>query len=61
MKQHSRNVAGIDVSKSELVVALLAREQEFACANDETGWQRLIERLRADAIERVGLEGFGGL
>jgi transposase len=60
MNQHSRNVAGIDVSKTELVVVLLGGEERFACANDVSGWQQLIERLRADAIRRVGLEASGG-
>jgi transposase len=60
MSQHSRNVAGIDVSKAELVVGLLARQETFACANNESGWQELIGRLTAEQIGRVGLEASGG-
>ncbi len=51
---------GIDVSKSELEVAILPGEV-FGVANDRGGIVTLVERLRELAPVRVVMEAAGGL
>ena len=51
---------GIDVSKAQLDIALRP-EGRFAASNDDAGFARVIERLRAVPPALVVLEATGGL
>ena len=51
---------GIDVAKSELVIAVRPTGARWAVANDERSARALAERLRADAPTLVVLEATGG-
>ena len=57
--QSNTKVAGIDVSKAELVVAVHGLEDLVRIANNEPGLERLIEWLKARGVFRVGLEATG--
>ena len=50
---------GIDVSKDTLDVAT-TRDEWFTCANDESGFQALLEWLGARPMERIIVEATGG-
>ncbi|MDE3077121.1 MAG: transposase, partial [Chloroflexota bacterium] len=52
---------GIDVSKAELVVAVLPTEAQWTVTNDEAGWTQLVERLQRLHPQRVVVEATGGL
>lgn len=60
-----RPVAGIDVSKGRLDVAVRREDpsvsvaERFSDTNDEAGWTRIAARLAALDVERVGLEASG--
>lgn len=51
---------GIDVSKSNLDVAVRPMEEHWRCANDEAGIEALVERLAKLAPTRIVLEATGG-
>jgi transposase len=53
-------VAGVDVSKARLDVALWPEGMSFSVDNDAAGWASLMERLREAGTIRVGLEASGG-
>lgn len=53
-------VAGIDVSKQWLDVALWGRRGDVRVARDRRGFAELAAWLRQQAVERVGLEASGG-
>lgn len=53
-------VAGIDVSKQWLDVALWGRPGGIRVARDAGGFVELVAWLRQHAVERVGLEASGG-
>lgn len=58
--QASAVVAGVDVSKARLDVALWPEGMSFSVDNDADGWTSLIERVREAGAVRVGLEASGG-
>ena len=51
---------GIDVAKSELVIAARPTGERWTVANDEPGVQALVGRLRQDAPTFIVLEATGG-
>lgn len=53
-------VVGIDVAKSELLVATVPSTEIWAVTNDEAGVQALVARLSELRPERVVLEATGG-
>lgn len=53
-------VAGIDVAKGWLDVAVGESGPGFRLANDPEGWQSLIGRLRALKVGVIGIEPSGG-
>lgn len=55
-----RVVAGIDVSKAQLDVALLPGAERLQCANDAPGIAELIKRLKAAGVELAVMEATGG-
>jgi transposase len=62
MEQHqsSTQVAGIDVGKHRLDVALSGSQDEIQVHNSPDGLAILLPWLRARHVERVGLEATGG-
>lgn len=59
-RQSSMKVAGIDVGKRRLDVAVHGSGDATAAQNDATGISELIGWLRAREVGRVGLEATGG-
>lgn len=59
VKSNTR-IAGIDVSKSRLDVAVHGAETMIALANGMSGHAELTGRLRSWGVTRVGLEATGG-
>ena len=59
-RQPSTKVAGIDVGKHRLDVAVHGLEDATAVGNDVAGISELIAWLRAREVGRVGLEASGG-
>jgi transposase len=59
-RQSNSKVAGIDVGKRRLDVAVHGLEDETAVTNDVAGVGELIAWLRAREVGRVGLEASGG-
>lgn len=59
-RQSSMKVAGIDVGKHRLDVAVHGSEDATAAKNDTAGISALIGWLRAREVGRVGLEATGG-
>lgn len=57
---NSESFIGIDVSKSNLDVAVRPTEERWRCANDEAGIAALVERLAKLTPTRVVLEATGG-
>jgi transposase len=53
-------VAGIDVSKGRLDVALYPERERFSVGNDSAGWQELCRQLRTRGVRAVGIEPSGG-
>lgn len=53
-------IAGIDVAKAKLDVAVHGEEAELQVANTEAGFVELVARLKAHGVHRVGLEATGG-
>jgi transposase len=56
----STKVAGIDVAKSKLDVAVHGSSQVVGFTNDSEGFERLGAWLSAQGVSRVGLEATGG-
>jgi transposase len=54
------DVAGIDIAKKRLDVALHKSGEVFAVGNDEAGVAELIGALRRAGVVRVGFEASGG-
>lgn len=52
--------AGVDVSKSQLDVALWPRQRRARFSRDVAGLAELVSWLRAEGVIRVGLEASGG-
>jgi len=59
MSNVSKRVAGIDIGKARLDVALHGATGRVAFDNSATGHRRLIQWLRAAQVVRVGLESTG--
>ena len=59
-RQSSRKVAGIDVGKHRLDVAVHGLEDAGQVDNGPAGYSELIAWLRAREVGRVGLEATGG-
>ena len=59
-RQSSTKVAGIDVGKRGLDIAVHGLEDERRVENEPTGFSELIAWLRAREVGRVGLEATGG-
>ena len=59
-RQSSMKVAGIDVGKRRLDVAVHGLEDETAATNDVAGVGELIAWLKEREVGRVGLEASGG-
>lgn len=59
-EQSSTRIAGIDVSKRRLDVAIHGLEDELGVANGPGGSSELVGWLRAREVGRVGLEASGG-
>jgi transposase len=51
---------GIDVAKSELVIAVRPSDERWTVTNDERGARTLAERLQRDAPTLIVLEATGG-
>ncbi|WP_447744429.1 IS110 family transposase [Pseudomonas nicosulfuronedens] len=51
---------GIDVAKDSLAVWLRPQEKSFSVANDEGGYQQLLELFAEELPERIVLEATGG-
>lgn len=62
MERTERNtkIAGIDVGKRLLDVALHGCGEAFQATNDADGWEGLAGWLRERGVRRVGLEATGG-
>jgi transposase len=62
MERSKRNtsVAGIDVSKAKLDVAVHGLEDELEVENSPSGFVKLVGWLKARGVLRVGLEASGG-
>jgi transposase len=56
----STKIAGIDVGKRRLDVALHGQIETLAVDNDQAGVAGLIDWLRSHGVARVGLEATGG-
>jgi transposase len=56
----STKVAGVDVSKRKLDVAVHGREDLCAVTNDQRGFEALVAWLQERNVSRVGLEATGG-
>lgn len=54
------SVAGIDISKARLDVALHCRDERLETRNAPEGWQRLSAWLAEHGVSRVGMEASGG-
>jgi len=59
-RQPNTKIAGIDVGKARLDVAIHGLEDEVAVSNDVAGVGELIAWLKAREVDRVGLEATGG-
>lgn len=51
---------GIDISKSQLDVAIWPAGERVEIDNDADGWRELIRRLKRMPVEAIGLEASGG-
>lgn len=60
MAQSLKTVAGVDVSKRRLDVAVGSGGKLLELTNDEAGISRLVEALREQAVELVVVEATGG-
>lgn len=60
MTDHSTCMAGIDIGKAWLDVAICGREEGWRFANDKKGWNGLAKLLQSHGVNRVGMEATGG-
>jgi transposase len=60
MPHHSTIVAGIDVAKDKLDLAVHGLALRLTVANDAAGWRQLAAALHDTGVARVGLEATGG-
>ena len=60
MGKTSTIVAGIDVAKTKLDVAIHGCKLRWQFTNDAAGFRDLAELLRSRKVTRVGLEATGG-
>lgn len=60
MDHHNTHCAGIDVAKDKLDLAVLGGAEVETFDNNASGYRRIVARLRAAAVGRVGLEASGG-
>ena len=60
MTNHSRKVAGIDISKAKLDVAVNTGKATLQVNNDTSGHHQLVTWLHREGIKLVGLEASGG-
>jgi transposase len=60
MTKISTTVAGIDVSKAKLDMAIHGRGERWQVDNGPKGWERLALLLKEAGVERVGVEATGG-
>jgi transposase len=60
MEQQQAVFVGVDVSRSELVVALRPSGERFTLANDARGAEQLSKRLSAMGCARIVMEPTGG-
>lgn len=60
MTQSTTSVAGIDISKAHLDVALGGRDERLRVPNTLDGCRRLLAWLRQHGVGRVGMEASGG-
>lgn len=58
--QRSTEIAGIDVGKAWLDVAIHGRDEPRRFSNDKVGIEALVAWLEERAVRRVGLEATGG-
>lgn len=58
--QHSTLVAGIDVAKSRLDLAIHGRDDRLGTPNTPAGWKQMAIWLRQAGVARVGMEASGG-
>lgn len=59
-KKSSTTIAGIDVGKRQLDVAVHGLSEQFQVGNDAAGWEALVIWLAEGSVGRVGLEATGG-
>jgi len=60
MPQLSTLVAGIDVAKNTLDLAIHGQAARLTAANDAAGWRQVATALHDAGVRRVGLEATGG-
>jgi len=60
MNNDSMTVAGIDIGKYKLDLALSGSARRWCFSNDLEGWTGLVGELQAAGAVRVGLEASGG-
>jgi transposase len=60
MPQHSTVVAGIDIAKDKLDLAVHGQAVRLTVTNDAAGWHQLAAALHDAGVGRVGLEATGG-
>jgi transposase len=60
MEKTTTRAAGIDTAKSKLDVAVNDLNAPLTVDNTGQGWIRLADHLRANAVDRVGIEATGG-
>ncbi|WP_374991578.1 transposase, partial [Bradyrhizobium sp. LHD-71] len=60
MSQSNTVVAGIDVAKEQLDIALHGCKQSWQVANTPEGFSELVRLIRQHQVVRVGLEATGG-
>lgn len=58
--KHSMKIAGIDVGKASLNVAIHGEPDAAAMVNSDAGREELVAWLQARGVDRVGLEPSGG-
>jgi hypothetical protein len=53
LEKHSIKVAGVDVSKPKLDVAMDGVSEVFGVTNNKDGWENLAKRLKEHGVTRV--------
>lgn len=60
MTKNSTVVAGIDVAKSKLDIAIHGDQQTWQVENTPVGWSKLVQLMHRNKVVRIGLEATGG-